>query len=90
LDVGSASCKRAQESATKQKPDSCGHFHELMKTPRPVRFKQYSGDFNGDGRPDFFAIKPTTACGIAGQQALAVFAFSEGFGLSGTSKTQEN
>lgn len=38
----------------------------------------YSGDFNGDGVPDFFAIKPTTACGIGGEQALGVFAFSEG------------
>ncbi len=38
----------------------------------------YSGDFNGDGVPDFFAIKPTTGCGIAGEQALGVFAFSDG------------
>ena len=38
----------------------------------------YSGDFNGDGLPDFFAIKPTTGCGIAGEQGLGVFAFSEG------------
>jgi hypothetical protein len=38
----------------------------------------YSGDFNGDGVPDFFAIKPSTGCGIAGEQAFGVFAFSEG------------
>lgn len=38
----------------------------------------YSGDFNGDGVPDFFAIKPTCGNGIAGEQALGVFAFSDG------------
>ena len=37
----------------------------------------YSGDFNNDGVPDFFAIKPTTGCGIAGEQSLGVFAFSQ-------------
>jgi hypothetical protein len=38
----------------------------------------YSGDFNGDGIPDFFAIKPTAGNGIGGEQALGVFAFSDG------------
>jgi len=38
----------------------------------------YSGDFNGDGIPDYMAIKPTTGCGIGGEQSIGVFAFSSG------------
>jgi hypothetical protein len=38
----------------------------------------YSGDFNGDGLPDFFVICPTTACGIAAEQRPGLFAFSNG------------
>jgi len=38
----------------------------------------YSGDFNNDGIPDFLFIKPTSGCGIAGEQYVGVFAFSEG------------
>jgi hypothetical protein len=38
----------------------------------------YSGDFNGDGIPDYVAIQPTTGCGIAGEQSIGVFAFSDG------------
>jgi hypothetical protein len=37
----------------------------------------YSGDFNSDGVPDFMALKPGTGCGIAGEYAVVVFAFSE-------------
>jgi hypothetical protein len=36
----------------------------------------YSGDFNGDGIPDFMAIKPGSGCGIAGEYCVGIFAFS--------------
>ncbi len=38
----------------------------------------YSGDFNGDGIPDFLAIKPTGMNGIGGWYSIGVFAFSQG------------
>jgi hypothetical protein len=36
----------------------------------------YSGDFNGDGKPDFVAVKPGSGCGLAGEYCTGVFAFS--------------
>lgn len=36
----------------------------------------YSGDFNGDGLPDFMAIKGGTGCGLAAEYCTGVFAFS--------------
>ncbi len=38
----------------------------------------YTGDFNNDGIPDFFALKPTGMNGIGGWYFIGVFAFSEG------------
>ena len=40
----------------------------------------FSGDFNGDGVPDFMAIKPGSGCGIAGENCTGVFAFSDNGG----------
>ncbi len=37
----------------------------------------YSGDFNGDGKPDFVAIKPGGGCGLAAEYCTGVFAFSD-------------
>jgi len=36
----------------------------------------FSGDFNGDGRPDFLAVKPGSGCGLAAEYCTGVFAFS--------------
>lgn len=36
----------------------------------------YCGDFNGDGKPDFAAVKPGSGCGLAGEYCTGVFAFS--------------
>ena len=36
----------------------------------------YCGDFNGDGRPDFVAVKPGSGCGLAADYCTGVFAFS--------------
>ncbi|GEM_PF-1191926 len=36
----------------------------------------YCGDFNGDGRPDFVAVKPGSGCGLAAEYCTGVFAFS--------------
>ncbi|MGO8836430.1 MAG: hypothetical protein ACLP7I_08420 [Limisphaerales bacterium] len=38
----------------------------------------YSGDFNGDGIPDFLMVKPGSGCGLAAQYCTGVFAFSNG------------
>lgn len=43
----------------------------------PYLAQVFSGDFNGDGVPDFMAIKPGSGCGIAGEHCTGVFAFSE-------------
>jgi hypothetical protein len=37
----------------------------------------YMGDFNSDGKPDFLAVKPGSGCGIAGENCVGAFAFSE-------------
>jgi len=37
----------------------------------------YSGDFNGDGKPDFVAVKPGSGCGLAAEHCTGVFAFSD-------------
>jgi hypothetical protein len=36
----------------------------------------YCGDFNGDGRPDFVAVKQGSGCGLAAEYCTGVFAFS--------------
>jgi hypothetical protein len=36
----------------------------------------YSGDFNGDGKPDFVAVKQGSGCGLAAEYCTGVFAFS--------------
>jgi hypothetical protein len=38
----------------------------------------YCGDFNGDGKPDFLAVKPGSGCGLAAEYCTGVFAFSDG------------
>ena len=38
----------------------------------------YSGDFNGDGIPDFLMVKPGSGCGLAAEYCTGVFAFSNG------------
>jgi hypothetical protein len=40
----------------------------------------YCGDFNGDGKPDFVAIKPGSGCGLAAENCTGIFAFSDGNG----------
>ena len=42
----------------------------------------YSGDLNGDGKPDFVAVKPGSGCGLAGEYCTGVFAFSNDDGYS--------
>lgn len=44
----------------------------------------YSGDFNGDGKPDFLAIKYGGGNGLAGEYCTGVFAFSENGGYQFT------
>jgi hypothetical protein len=61
----------------------------VMQFPNGRRFKTYNefvlgpylsavycGDFNGDGKPDFVAVKPGSGCGLASQYCTGVFAFS--------------
>lgn len=36
----------------------------------------YCADFNGDGKPDFVAVKPGSGCGLAADYCTGVFAFS--------------
>ena len=38
----------------------------------------HSGDFNGDGKPDFVMVKPGSGCGLAAEYCSGVFAFSDG------------
>jgi len=51
-------------------------FNELVLGPCLAGV--YSGDFNGDGRPDFVAVKPGFGCGLAAEYCTGVFAFSDG------------
>ncbi|HVU27097.1 MAG TPA: hypothetical protein VHG71_05100 [Verrucomicrobiae bacterium] len=37
----------------------------------------YSGDFNNDGIPDFMMVKPVGGNGLAGEEYIGIFAFSE-------------
>ncbi len=61
----------------------------VIKFPDGRRFKTYNefvlgpylsavycGDFNGDGRLDFVAVKPGSGCGLAAEYCTGVFAFS--------------
>ena len=45
--------------------------------PSPFAEEVYSGDFNGDGLPDFLMVKPGSGCGLAAEYCTGVFAFSE-------------
>ncbi len=45
--------------------------------PSPFAEEVYSGDFNGDGIPDFLMVKPGSGCGLAAEYCTGVFAFSE-------------
>ena len=45
--------------------------------PSPFAEEVYSGDFNGDGIPDFLMVKPGSGCGLAAEYCAGVFAFSE-------------
>jgi len=47
-------------------------------TPFPTEV--YSGDFNGDGVPDFMLVKPGSGCGLTAELCTGVFAFSENDG----------
>jgi hypothetical protein len=38
----------------------------------------YSGDLNGDGKPDFVAVRYSGGCGLAADYCTGVFAFSDG------------
>ncbi len=46
----------------------------------PYLAEVYSGDFNNDGIPDFVAIKPGSGNGLAAENCIGLFAFSEGDG----------
>lgn len=37
----------------------------------------YCCDLNGDGKPDFVAVKPGSGCGLAAEYCTGVFAFSD-------------
>ena len=45
--------------------------------PSPFREEVYSGDFNGDGKPDFLVVKPGSGCGLSAEDCTGIFAFSE-------------
>ena len=50
-------------------------FNELVLGPCLAGV--YCGDFNGDGRPDFVAVKQGSGCGLAAEYCTGVFAFSD-------------